>query len=169
MRLALLSLLLSGCALLQPPPEPPALCVTRCGLRLVDSKNPALVPSCAELQALEDRTIAVFTSKAVTAIDPRFADACRSFSLFELKVGPVDLWHPTRVNADGSHAIVNGYTDCGVGVRPTVVYSWRPNLDATALAHELAHAAQGCYPLPPIDPKDPDHSGWAPLYAAGVQ
>ncbi len=160
---------LPGCALLNPPPEPPALCVTRCGLRLVNSFNPTLVPTCEELQVVEDEALKVFTSAKVVALDPRFADACRTLSFFELKVGPEDLWHAFKMNTDGGHTIVAGYTECGGGIRPVIVYSWRSSLAATALAHEMAHAAQGCKPLPPFSERDPDHSNWEYLYDAGVQ
>lgn len=154
---ALTLVLLVSCAAFRPAPQPAPWCVSTCGLKLLPFEE-AFRPTCEAFQGVEDAALATFTRAA--AIDARFATACKRLSFFTVQIGPSVLVHPF------TGAGVNGVTMCERG---RVYVGHRAELAQSALQHELAHVAQSCEPLPPIEPEDPDHSNWAALYAVGVQ
>ncbi len=150
---AALALLLCSCALIRPVPQPVS-CVSQCGLVLYTPRTvPA--PTCQEFQDVEDRALGAFAT--LVEEDVRFAAACRNLGRFGVEIGDPVLVGP---NGSGSYA---GLTLCEFA---KVFVGYRPQLARSALAHELAHAVQGCKPLPPYDPADVDHSGWGPINAA---
>lgn len=150
MRLALI--LLCSCGAAQPLIR--AECVTASGMTAVE---PTPEHWCETLQATEDAVLKAYLK--VIPHDPRFnaTDSRRVLSQYKIIVRPETDWTQDRTGIQ-----VIGETVCWY----RTIYVGRVPPNQGALGHEMAHAIQDCKPTPPLDPHDPDHSNWGPIYEA---
>lgn len=125
-------------------PPVPAVCVTRCGLRLTGEPPPGW--TCEALQAVEDGVVAAFPQ----ALDPRLSRVCAALSGWELTVMRTPTWVEPRRGVE-----VDGLTNCSSGT--TAVGAAPPT--QSSLPHELAHVAQDCRATCEVDGDD-GHGCW---------
>lgn len=127
-------------------------CRTPCGATVIGAL-PSQSGYCAALSEIERRTVELYSGMA--AVDPRLPEVCASVHGWTIDVQPARWWLYGK-------APVAGLTYCelrtmDIGNAPA---------DEVALPHEMAHAAQACQAMPPVDSRDPGHSNWGPIYAA---
>lgn len=149
MKALLAVLLLAGCG-------PGPVCKTRCGLEFRGMTDSSPVPygwECDAFQRAEDVTLEAFGAQVVN--DERFrpAAACGAVSQFRVFLHPEEFWFSPEHGVD-----IGGVTYCHA-VPPGLVVGMSNTPQGGALAHELAHAIQGCDPRF-SDPTDPMHAGW---------
>lgn len=147
--MALYLLFAFGCA-----PAPVVACATACGMSL----GTPVYPVDALYLGQGEWTCEEFQSAETTAVealrtygrDPRLQHTCEAVSGYRVYVQPeINFTSPDGAN-------VAGLNFCST----RTIYVGNVSPMQSALAHEIAHAAQRCAPLLPVDPKDPDHSNW---------
>lgn len=156
--LILIALALPACwpTVVRPVPA----CVTRCGLRILP---PVPAGWCAEIQPFEDQALGAYAQVP----DPRFRQACQVLGSWAVMVAAQRNFNSSsefqQLDDGGWQRLwVGGETHCEVS---TVIVGNAPPA-VGRLGHELAHAIQGCSPLPPVDPTDPFHSNWVSIWGA---
>lgn len=158
-------LALSSCA-----PAFQVECISKCGIEIVsvlntdaDKDSPPdgqQTPEefCQGLGAYEAKMLEAFNDPKLLAADARFKNACTLLKGWKVQLNDHTAWN-YYPDSSGVPETVYGLTYCDKG------YSLIDN-GGTTLGHEMAHAVQRCQPVPPIDPNDPDHSNWGPIYKA---
>lgn len=147
-------LLAAGCSL------PSPVCHTRCGITYYGNVNEGDQPAgwtCDALQRLEDQAVDTFR-RQLAGHDPRFSDVCRKLPNWRL------FTHQTPDWFDEYGRNIAGIARCH---NKTMEVGSRAPFRGS-LVHELAHVAQDCYALQPVDQslgENEDHAGW---HALGV-
>jgi hypothetical protein len=120
-------------------------CVSECGMILLEPTTSSW--TCKAFQDTETRALAMFKAHSK---DARLWQCGNKLNGYYVVEKDVQDWFD-----HGNGVPVVGLTNCD---ERTITVAWMAP-EYGALTHEMAHALQGCQPLPPFDDTDFDH--WA--------